>query len=281
MYVKTGLLGNVEELFDKFVIRDDVSWNTVILGYAQHGSGEKALKYFAKMQCEGFCPDTVTFSAILKVCGSMGDTQKGHQLHARIVRDECLAKEIMIANALMDMYVKCGRITKAQLVFDELSAKDVASWNTIIAGYAQTGNDQLVFLLFEEMITQGKQPDVVTFTHVLNTCNHSGKLDNGQAYFHIMITSYGLIPTLEQYTCMVDLFARVGHLDYAVGIIEKIPFVRSLSAWHSLLSACQKWGNVELGICAFEHTIQLDENDALAYVCMSNIFAASSIHKDS
>ena len=42
--------------------------------------------------------------------------------------------------------------------------------------------------------------------------------------------------------------------------------------WHTLLDACQKWGNVEFGDWAFEEAIKLDEDDSSAYSMMAHIY---------
>ncbi|KAH9328534.1 hypothetical protein KI387_000642 [Taxus chinensis] len=44
-----------------------------------------------------------------------------------------------VANALIDMYAKCGSMHKARELFDKVPQRDVVSWNAMIAGYAQNG----------------------------------------------------------------------------------------------------------------------------------------------
>eukprot|EP00250_Pteridium_aquilinum_P021176 c25050_g14_i1 orf=1-204(-) len=68
----------------------------MIAGYAQQGQGEQALKYFEGMQREGLCPDTLTFSCILKVCGSLGATEKGNKIHVEIVKKGLLGKDSVL-----------------------------------------------------------------------------------------------------------------------------------------------------------------------------------------
>eukprot|EP00250_Pteridium_aquilinum_P021088 c25021_g9_i1 orf=2-313(-) len=50
MYVKCGLLGRVQELFDELVIRDVVTWNALITGYMQQGLADEALSCFERMR---------------------------------------------------------------------------------------------------------------------------------------------------------------------------------------------------------------------------------------
>eukprot|EP00250_Pteridium_aquilinum_P010334 c19309_g1_i1 orf=1-717(-) len=81
MYAKCSALDKAQELFDNLLIRNVVSWNTLIAGYAQHALGEKALNCFQRMQSEGFSPNPVTFICILKACCSIGALDKGQEIH--------------------------------------------------------------------------------------------------------------------------------------------------------------------------------------------------------
>eukprot|EP00250_Pteridium_aquilinum_P013155 c21164_g2_i1 orf=103-438(-) len=79
---------------------------------------------------------------------------------------------------------------------------------------------------------------------------------------------------------MVDLFGRAGHFDKAMAVIKNMPFFDHYSAWLAVLAACQKWENAKLGGLAFEHAIRLDDESAVAYVCMSKIYAATGMLED-
>jgi len=46
------------------VQRDVVSWNAMIVGYAQNGFVEKALEILKKMQLAGVKPNSTTFASI-------------------------------------------------------------------------------------------------------------------------------------------------------------------------------------------------------------------------
>ena len=95
----------------------------------------------------------------------------------------------------------------------------------------------------------------------------------GQMYFTIISKYYGFAPTLDHYNCVVDLIARVGHMNNAMAIIKKMSLHPGIMIWHMLLNACRKWGNVALGRYAFDEAVQLDEEDDVAYLCMFNFYS--------
>ena len=274
MYAKCGDLARAQEMFNELPIRDVVAWNAIISGYAQHGHGEEALHCFRRMRQDNLLPNVVTFVCTLKACGSLGASEKGQEIHSTIVKGGLLRGNVILGYALVDMYAKCGALKKAQGVFDELPVRDVVAWNGLLSGYAQLGEHDIVFNAFDEMVRKGVVPTSVTFTVLLNACTHSGLLENAETYFDMMCSSYGIIPTLEHHTCMVDLFGRAGHVDKAVAVIGEMQFPADLAMCHTLLSACERWGNVNLGRFVFEYVVQLDEKDAGPYVCLGNMYAA-------
>ncbi|MCO5568747.1 hypothetical protein L7F22_022447 [Adiantum nelumboides] len=65
MYGKCGVLLKAQQVFDVLPIRDAVSWNALIAGYAQQGQGQEALGCFQQMRIAGFSPDVVSWTALI------------------------------------------------------------------------------------------------------------------------------------------------------------------------------------------------------------------------
>ena len=64
---KCGAFEGAGKVFEKLPDWDVVSWSALFSGYAQHGYGHTALKCFDDMQIDGFLPDAVTFTCVLKL----------------------------------------------------------------------------------------------------------------------------------------------------------------------------------------------------------------------
>ena len=190
------------------------------------------------MKNEGLSPDAITFISVLKACGGTGALVKGKQIHDEIVSRGLLEKDIVLGTTLVDMYAKCGMITKAHKVLKELPIRNVVSWNALIAGYAEQGQCHEALNCLQWMQTEGLSPDKVTFVSILSACSHSGLLEKGEGYFEVMCTCYCITPTIEHYTCMIDLFSRAGHFCKAVAMIRQVPSSDHLPAWTALLARC-------------------------------------------
>jgi hypothetical protein len=117
--------------------------------------------------------------------------------------------------------------------------------------------------------------NAVTFIALLTACSHAGAVEEGGSLFDELCIVYGLDPTPELCTCMVDLFGRAGHFRGMQAWLEELP--PYLPALLTLLGACRKWSNVELGTWAFRQALRLDDKCSAAYVCMKHIYDAAGM----
>ena len=69
--------------------------------------------------------ETAPIVALLKACAQQKDLNKGTKIHSAIInRHGLLHKDICIGSALVNVYARCGYLSKAQEVFDELRTRD-------------------------------------------------------------------------------------------------------------------------------------------------------------
>ncbi|XP_057854814.2 pentatricopeptide repeat-containing protein At1g11290, chloroplastic-like [Cryptomeria japonica] len=272
MYAKCGSVDKGRELFDKMPQRDVISWNAMIVGYAQNGIVEKALESFKQMQWAGVKPNSTTFASILPACAKMGALEQGMDIHQSIMEEGFLS-DIIVGNALVDMYAKCGSIVKAREMFDRMPERNVISWNAMIAGYAQNGFCKDALKIFELMMQSGIYPDIVSFACVLCACSHAGFVNEGCQYFNHMSNAYCITPTVNHYVCMVDLIARAGYLEETLNFIIKMPVKPVVVVWMSFLGACRSHINIGLGVFTATLLLYLDPRNAATYVLLSNIYA--------
>jgi pentatricopeptide repeat protein len=279
MYAKCGAFSKAQELLEGLPARDVITWNALISGYSQYGHFQEVLECLEKMRGEGIASDVITHICVLKACACMGAIDKGIETHDEIART-LLEEDIVLGNALADMYVKCGVIARALEVLEELPIRDVTSWNTLIAGYAERGQGQEAFDCFQCMLVEGVRGDEITFLSVLSACGHAGLLDEVRMLFGNMSSEHSITPKLGHHACMVIAFGCAGYFDEAVSVIKAMPSSDFPEIWLVLLSVCAKWGNVELGRLAFDQLVQLDRGSGAAYVLMANVFASAGLQED-
>lgn len=274
VYAKCGKMEASLNLFVESGNKNEVSWNTMIVGYVQQGDAEKAFLLYLNMCEEQVHATEVTYSSLLRASASLATLEAGIQIHTMTTKTMYDGDDA-VSNALIDMYAKCGRIKDARLVFDTMSKWDVVSWNSMVSAYSMHGLSYEALKIFENMRKTNVKPNQLTFVAVLSACSNTGSLEQGQFYFASMQEDYGIEPCMEHYSCMVSLLGRLGHLDRAVRMIQEIPNEPSVMVWRSLLGASVVHNNVELGRFAAEHVLEMDPQDESTYVLLSNIYATA------
>eukprot|EP01018_Ginkgo_biloba_P017986 Gb_15352 [translate_table: standard] len=185
-YAQNGQVVEALELFENVPERNVISWTSMIGAYARHDHDEKALTLFFRMQRTGIQPDKMIFASVLPACADLASLEHGKVVHEVIIRTLEDGKEvheditrsiflldIVVENALVDMYAKCGCIENARKVFDKMPRRNVVSWSTMIARYVMHGYHKEAIQLFEQMQYFGTEPNHVTFIGVSFACCHA------------------------------------------------------------------------------------------------------------
>ncbi|XP_057844185.1 pentatricopeptide repeat-containing protein At5g59600 [Cryptomeria japonica] len=278
-YAQNGDAEKAMKLFQKMPNRDNASWNTVIGVCVQGGKSEEALRLFKHMQLEGVKPNPKTFASVLPACGELAALELGTEIHQDIVQSG-LESEFILQSALMDMYAKCGSLEKAHELFNRMRYQNTVSWTSMIAGYAMHGRGREALELFGEMQKSGVKANHVTFVCVLTACCHVGLVEEGQKYFDSMSQDFHIVPQMENYVCMVDLFGRAGRLDEAYDFIKKMSIKPDTTVWRCLLAACYVHNNIMLGEQVAKHLFELEPENASPYVVLSNLYATAGRWND-
>ncbi|KAI3411550.1 DYW_deaminase domain-containing protein [Psidium guajava] len=274
LYCDCNSLRHAHLLFDRIPKRNNFLWNILIRGYAWNGPYKAAIALYYQMLEHALVPDNYTFPFVLKACSALSVIELGRKIHEH-VKNTAWEKDAFVGAALIDMYAKCGCVGDARAVFDvihERDGRDVVSWNAMISGYAMHGYAAEALNLFEEMREQSF-PDYITFVGVLSACSHGGLLNEGWKFFELMERDYNIEPTVQHYTCMVDLLGHCGQLDEAWNLIKQMKVVPDSGVWGALLNSCKIHGEMELAELALEKLIELEPDDAGNYVILSNIYA--------
>ncbi|XP_027347451.1 pentatricopeptide repeat-containing protein At2g03880, mitochondrial [Abrus precatorius] len=277
VYSKLGELLEALNVFREMVTGDSVVWNSIIAAFAQHSDGDEALYLYKSMRRGGFPADQSTLTSVLRACTSLSLLELGRQAHVHVLKFD---QDLILNNALLDMYCKCGSLEDAKFIFNHMAKKDVISWSTMIAGLAQNGFSKEALGLFESMKVLGPKPNYITILGVLFACSHAGLVNEGWNYFQSMKNLYGVDPGREHYGCMLDLLGRAGQLDDMVKLIHEMNCKPDVVTWRTLLDACRAHRNVDLATYAAKEILKLDPQDTGAYVLLSNIYANSKRWND-
>ncbi|WJZ92900.1 hypothetical protein VitviT2T_011871 [Vitis vinifera] len=274
MYAKCGNMEKARSVFDGMPEKDIVSWGAMIQGYALNGLPKEAIDLFLQMQRENVKPDCYTVVGVLSACARLGALELGEWVSGLVDRNEFLYNPVL-GTALIDLYAKCGSMSRAWEVFKGMKEKDRVVWNAIISGLAMNGYVKISFGLFGQVEKLGIKPDGNTFIGLLCGCTHAGLVDEGRRYFNSMYRFFSLTPSIEHYGCMVDLLGRAGLLDEAHQLIRNMPMEANAIVWGALLGACRIHRDTQLAELALKQLIELEPWNSGNYVLLSNIYSAN------
>lgn len=269
---RCGMIETARKLFDDMTERDEISWSAIIDGYIKEGCFKEALEVFNEMQREKVRPRKYILSSVLTACANLGALDLGRWIHSYVERNS-VQMEAVLGTALVDMYVKCGRLDMAWEVFENMPVKEVSSWNAMIGGLAIHGQAEEAIELLNKMNREKLKPNGITFVGVLNACAHAGLVDKGLALLNSMKNSYGIEPEMEHFGCVVDLLGRAGRLEEAEKFIDSMPVQPNAAVWGALLNACRIHGKVELGEKVGWILLDMEPQNSGRYALLSNIFA--------
>ncbi len=122
------------------------------------------------------------------------------------------------------------------------------------------------------MYEEGVQQDDITFVYFLSTCSHAGMVDEGMHCYVTMSIDYMISTKLSHYTFMVDLLGRDSHLHEVEIMVMAIPCKSQVSAWMALFGTYRIHGNVEMAEHLAKQILEMEPNNAISYVLLSNIY---------
>ncbi|KAH7444289.1 hypothetical protein KP509_02G072000 [Ceratopteris richardii] len=276
MYGKCGAVTEAEEAFSALSCQDVVAWNAMLSVYIEQNDGLRVLHLYSKMREQHVPVDYVTLICALQGCCEQGSIHACEELHFETV---CIGQgELSSLSAkLIHTYGIHGCMVSAQSNFDGLVNPDLVSWSVLVSGYANSGDDVMTLEHFASLQMARILPDDGIFASILLACSHSGLVLEGIQCFQSMIEDYKAAPKLMHYGVMCDLFGRAGEFRRAQDILARMPMKADLGIWWFLMGACQTHVNVELAEEAFEHAVNLQPNQATAYILMSYVYAAAGL----
>lgn len=274
VYSKCSLLKDAIRVFDSMPTRNEVTWSSMVAGYAQNELYEDALELFRKAQVIGLEHNQYTISSAISACASLAALIEGKQVHSVSCKTG-FGSNIFVASSLIDMYAKCASIREAYVLFSGTEEKNIVLWNVMITGFAKHACAMEVMILFEKMQQGGIYPNESTYASLLSACSHRGLVEKGQRFFDLMKTEHELFPNVVHYSCLVDILGRAGLISKAVELIGKMPFVATASMWGSVLASCRVYGNLEVAEIAAKNLFEMEPGNAGNHVLLSNTYSVN------
>ncbi|CAM0952406.1 unnamed protein product [Alopecurus aequalis] len=287
------LMRDARRFFGEMEDRNVVSWNTMIGGYARQQAGKirEACALFREMRRQGVLADEFTFVSLLLACAGEGNLQVGRLVHAHLLASGSRV-DLILGNALVDMYGKCGDLWMARRCFhmmpmknvvswtsmlcalanhasvdaagewfEQMPERNVVSWNAMISCYVQGGRCRDALDLYNRMKSLGLTPDEVTLAAVLSACGQNGDLASGKM-IHCDVRDSFSDPRVTLLNSLLDMYARCGQLDTAIGLFTEMSN-KNVISWNVIIGALAMHGRAQEAVMFFRtmvsHAFSPDE----------------------
>lgn len=217
VFVKCFDMLMARQVFDEMPERDVVSWNSMISGYVSGGFLENAQDMFLEMQNSGVKPSSFTFSTLIS-CVKCADY--GKQMHGNITRNGFDYSNLVVGNALIDLYGKLGLVDYAVGVFFTMPKVDVISWNSLISGCCKSGYEKPALSHFCSMRGKGHKADEYTMSAVLTACTNLQNLEAGKSILCLCMKMGFLWNTIVS-SAAIDLFSKCNRMKDAICLFDE------------------------------------------------------------
>nr|AYM00649.1 pentatricopeptide repeat protein [Salvia miltiorrhiza] len=265
-------------------LNDEVSWNTMIAGFAQNGREEEAVELFKCMALEGYRWNEHTFGSLLAACSALKSLKLGKEVHARVLKDGMYLNPF-ISSGIVDIYSKCGDMRSADRVvratgmsnvfavtsmivgyaargemrealrlFDSAVERNFVMWTAVISGYVRLQRCEDAFALFRVYAAEEAAGlDGVILVSMLGACAVLAGVDPGKQIHGYMLRA-GVSVDEKAMSALIDMYSKCGLLLYAERLFERVG-IRDTIMYNVMIAGFAHHGFEHKAIHLFEEMV--------------------------
>lgn len=306
-YAKLGMVKPARRLFDKMPERDVVSWNTMVVAYAQSGCCNEALMFYLDFRRLSIGFSEFSFAGVLTVCVKLKELRLTRQVQCQVLIAGFLSN-VVVSSSAVDAYAKCGEMSDARKLFDEMAVRDVLAWTTLVSGYAKWGDMQAARELFDEMPEKNPvswtaliagyarnsmghkalelftkmmlfriRPDQFTFSSCLCACASIASLKFGKQ-IHAYLIRTGFKPNTIVVSSLIDMYSKSGSLGNGKRVFDMTGNKQNYVLWNTMLSALAQHGHGEAATKMYDDMVRSGvKPDRITFVVILNACSHSGL----
>ncbi|XP_017698330.1 pentatricopeptide repeat-containing protein At3g05340 [Phoenix dactylifera] len=213
-------------------------------------------------------------STLLSLCGRERNYQLGSSIHAAIIKNSnhfsfnshrSSPRDIMVVwNALLSMYAKCGQLFDAMKVFDRMQMKDPVSWNSMISGCLMKDELEMGFECFKQMYGyEICRFDRATLTTILSACAEP-ELLSASAMMHAVIILNGYEQEIPVGNALLTAYFKCGCPTSAHKVFDGMQ-ERNIVTWTAMVSGLAQSQLCKESLILFKEMRHAVEANSLTY----------------
>ena len=243
-----GQLEDAVRLFNGSSVRDIVSWNTLLAGFARHWSVQGWILW-RRMVREAVRADGFSFSTVLSGLAASTSLASGLQVHAQLVKSG-FGDDVYVGNSLVEMYMKSKCLADGTMAFAEIRCKDVVSWTGMAAGCLHCGEPSKAIGILSQMMLDGVMPNSYTFATSANACASLTDLDEGRKV-HGYVIKLGDDSDIGVNNALIDMYAKCGSVACAHKVFQSMQ-QRPVISWTAMIMGFAHNGRAQEAVEVFD-----------------------------
>ncbi|KAI4306404.1 hypothetical protein L6164_029684 [Bauhinia variegata] len=258
LYLKCSCLRYAREVFDALQGKTLSAYNYMISGYIKQGKVEESLSLVHRLVISGEKPDGFTFSMILKASTLAGNvaltSDLGRVVHAQILKTNVELDEVL-CTALIDSYVKKGKVAYARTVFDMMLEEDVICSTSLISGYMNQGCVEDAEYIFRKTV----EKDIVVFNAMIEGYSKSAEYAMKSLEVYIDMQRLNFLPNISTFASMVGACSMIAAFEVGQQVqsqLMKTGFFTHIKIGSALVDMYSKCGRVEDARRVFDHMLE-------------------------
>ncbi|EPS66947.1 hypothetical protein M569_07825, partial [Genlisea aurea] len=221
MYSKCGFLNEAQHVFDRMEVKDVVSWNALVTGYAQFGRFDDALGFFRSMKENNIALNVVTWSAVISSYAQRGLGNEALDVFRDMIASGSRPNSVTLISVLSGC-AAVGALAQGKEThccafkqFLNLIGNDPGDEMMVINGlidmYAKCKNFRVARAVFDSI--QTKHRSVVTWTVMIGGYAQHGDSSDALMLLSEMVSDKRrLMPNGFTISCALVACARLGAL---------------------------------------------------------------------
>lgn len=168
MYAKCGRMEEGLGVFMDMKEKNVFTWNAVIGGLALVKSGEEAVRWFYKMEQEGFVACEVTLVEVLSACSHSGLLDVGQEIFGSLLGGKYgFSPSVKHYACMIDLYTRTGCIEQSLKLINEMPFEPTKSmWGSLLSACREQGNLELSDFVAKKLLEL--EPDNSAYYIVLS-----------------------------------------------------------------------------------------------------------------
>ncbi|KAI5447029.1 variant 2 [Lathyrus oleraceus] len=214
-----GLLGNYDQCFSVYIdmkalgVKPNMTmYNTLLYAMARGKRARGAKLVYEEMKNNGFSPLWATYSAVLEAYSRARLSKEALSVYKEM-KEKGMTMNNVLYGMLLDMCADVGCVDEAIEIFEDMKQSeacepDVVSYSSLINMYSCLGKVSEAEAMFNEMISHGLEPNIKVLTMFVHCYGKAKRTDDVVNIFN-RFWKTGITPDDRLWDCLLNVMTEL------------------------------------------------------------------------